>query len=249
MPVLAFDSLFGLSALALAVVLGIVLVGAIVQGSIGFGLGLLAAPVLGVVDPDFLPVSIVVAVIPLGVGVVIHDHAHIVWSEVAFALSGRLPGVVAGAWLVRTLGTRAVSVAIAVSVLLAVVGSVTRVRFHPSHRNLVVAGIASGVTGTAAGIGGPPMALTYQHSDPASLRSTLAAYFTLGALMSFGALAAAGAVGRRELELSALIVPATLAGLTVSRLTIRRLPAGTLRPVILVVCSASAIVLLVETFV
>jgi uncharacterized membrane protein YfcA len=247
-PLFATDLLVGLSPAALALALAIVAIGAVVQGSIGFGLGLLAAPVLGVIDPDFLPVSIVVAVIPLGVGVVFRDRAHIVWGEVGYALTGRLPGVVVGAWLVGALGQRAVTVAIAVSVLLAVVGSVTRVRFMPTRRNLVLAGVASGITGTAAGIGGPPMALTYQHSDPAALRSTLAAYFTVGAAMSFAALAVGGSVGVRELELSALLLPGTLAGLAVSRFTVRHLPAATLRPVILVVCSASALVLLVETF-
>lgn len=249
MAVLAFYPMFGLSAVGLGVALTIVVVGAIVQGSIGFGLGLLAAPVLAVIDPDFLPVSVVVAVIPLGIGVVAHERAHIVWSEVGYALTGRLPGVIGGAWLVRTLGTRAVSIAIAVSVLLAVLGSITRVRFRPTNRNLVVAGFASGITGTAAGIGGPPMALTYQRSNPEELRSTLGAYFTIGALMSFAALALGGAVGRRELELSALLVPATLVGLGLSRVAVRYLPASTLRPVILVICSVSALVLLVETFV
>ena len=249
MGVFAFDPMFGLTAVGLGVAVAIVVVGAVVQGSIGFGLGLLAAPVLGVIDTDFLPVAVVVAVIPLGIGVVAHERAHIVWSEVVYALAGRLPGVIGGAWLVSTLGARAVSIAIAVSVLLAVLGSVTRVRFRPTHRNLVVAGFASGITGTAAGIGGPPMALTYQRSNPEELRSTLGAYFTIGAIMSFAALAVGGAVGRRELELSMLLVPAALAGLALSRVAVRYLPASTLRPVILIVCSASALVLLVETFV
>ena len=40
-----------------------------------------------------------------------------------------------------------------------------------------------------------------------------------------------------------------LAGLGLSRVAVRHLPASTLRPVILVVCSASALVLLVDTFV
>ena len=241
-------TIVGLHPLGLAIAIAIVMLGAAVQGSIGFGLGLLAAPVLGIIDPDFLPVTVVAAVVPLGFGVVLHDHVHIVWREVAFAIAGRVPGVLIGTWLVHRLGTRAISVVIAVSVLLAVIGSVSTFRFRPTHRNLVVAGFASGVTGTASGIGGPPMALTYQHADPTALRATLSGYFAIGAMLSFLALLAGGEVGRRQMELTGLLLPAVLVGLAMSRIVIRFLPAARLRPVILTVCSLSAVALLVETF-
>ena len=42
-------------------------------------------------------------------------------------------------------------------------------------RALVVAGLASGFAGTTTGVGGPPMALTYQNSDPATMRATISA--------------------------------------------------------------------------
>lgn len=237
-----------LAPLEIVLALAIVVVGSVLQGSIGFGMGLLSAPVLGLLDPDFLPVAVIVSVIPLGVGVVLHDHRHIEWRQMATALAGRTPGVVIGAWLVRVVGSTAISMAIALSVLLAVVGSLTRRRFRPTPLNLVTAGLASGITGTAAGIGGPPIALTYQHSDPETLRATLGGFFTVGAVMSFLALAIGGTVEARQLQLSLLLVPATLTGLALSRLVVRRLAADKVRPVVLVACTASAIGLLIETF-
>lgn len=242
------SQLVGVGAGALAIACVVVVLGAAVQGSIGFGLGLLAAPVLAILDPDFLPVAVVVAVIPLGIGVVAHDHAHIEWGDLGLALLGRIPGVAAGTWLVRHLGADAISVIIGVSVLLAVIGSVTALRFRPTRRNIVVAGLASGITGTAAGIGGPPMALTYQHADGQVLRATLATYFAVGGLMSLVALAIGGEVGGRDLRLAALMVPAALVGLVCSRYVIRWLAPTLLRPLVLVLCTASAAVLLLETF-
>ncbi|MDQ3385935.1 MAG: sulfite exporter TauE/SafE family protein, partial [Actinomycetota bacterium] len=44
-----------MSAWGSALVIVAVLVGALVQGSIGFGLNLIAAPVLALVDPDLVP--------------------------------------------------------------------------------------------------------------------------------------------------------------------------------------------------
>lgn len=241
-------SLLGVSPLALAVACVVVAIGAAVQGAIGIGLGLVAAPILGVIDHDFLPVSVIVCVIPLGVGVVLHERRHIDWREVGFALAGRLPGVAIGAWLVGALGAKAISVAIGAAVLTAVVGSVTRWRFRASHRNLAIAGFASGITGTAAGIGGPPMALAYQHGDPVNIRATLGGYFLFGSIMSLVALAVGGSVSERDLRLALLLVPSALVGLGLSRLLVRRLPAATIRPLLLVACSVSALVLLIETF-
>lgn len=240
--------LVGVGPGALAIACLVVVIGAAVQGSIGFGLGLVAAPILAIVDPDFLPVAVIIAVVPLGVGVVAHDHAHIDWGDLGLALLGRLPGVVAGTWVVHRLGAHAISVIIGVSVLLAVLGSVTTVRFRPTQRNLVVAGFASGVTGTASGIGGPPMALTYQHADGRVLRVTLASYFAVGGLMSLVALSIGGEVGGRELRLAFLLVPASLVGFVLSRQVIRWLPAHLLRPLVLGLCTVSAVALLLETF-
>lgn len=238
----------GIGPVALVIACIVVAAGAAIQGSIGIGLGLVAAPVLGIIDHDFLPVTVIVCVIPLGVGVVLHDREHIDWREVGAALVGRLPGVTIGAWLVGAIGAKAISVAIAVAVLIAVVGSVTRWRFSASPRNLAIAGFASGVTGTAAGIGGPPMALTYQHGDPAAIRATLGGYFLFGSLMSFVALAIGGSVSRHDLALAFLLVPAALVGLAASRVLVRRLRPEVIRPALLVLCSVSAVVLLVETF-
>ena len=225
------------------------IVGATIQGSIGFGMGLVAAPVLAIVDPAFVPVSIVIGVIPLGIGVVVaRSRPHRSPRDRAGHCSAGCPGVLIGARLVHVAGHRAVSAVIGVSVLLAVVGSLSTWRLRPSSRNLVIAGLASGITGTAAGIGGPPMALTYQHADAARLRGTLGAFFLAGGMLSIGALALDGLIGRHELELAALVAPAVVVGFALSRVLGRRLAATAVRPLILGLCSASALVLLVDTF-
>ncbi len=240
--------ILGLDPWMLVAALAVVVVGSAVQASIGFGMGLIAAPVLGLIDPAFLPAAVVIIVFPLGIGVALRDRASIDWRGVGLALLGRLPGVVLGAWVVHVVNSQAISAIVAISVLLAAVGSVTKLRFSTSDRNLVIAGMASGFAGTAAGIGGPPMALTYQNADLATLRSTLAAFFTVGSLLSFAALAVSGEVGRRQLGLSALLLPAVGVGLLMSRSTIGRIPDRFVRPVVLTVCIAAALALLAAEF-
>ena len=226
--------------------LAVVTIGSTLQGVIGIGMGLFAAPLLALADPAFLPVSTVIAVIPLGVGVAWRERHAVERRDVGIALAGRVVGVAAGAWAAASTGHGFLALMVGSSVLIAVVGSLTGLHFATTDRNLLLAGAASGFTGTAAGVGGPPMGLTYQHARPATLRATLSAFFAVGALASFIGLAIAGEVDRHRLGLALVILPGVPLGLLMSKPLIGRLPAERIRPLVLAVCAASALALLVD---
>ena len=240
--------MFGLSVgIAIACVL-VVYVGATVQASIGIGLGMIASPMLALADTDFIPAAIMLAVLPLTFTIAWVDREHIAPRDVGFALVGRVPGTIAGALVVAALSDRVLAVMVAASVLLAVVASITGRLFRPTDKALMVAGLASGFAGTTTGVGGPPMALTYQNSDPATMRATISAFFSIGSLMSIGALALAGEIGVRQLQLTALILPGVVLGVVTARLVKDRLRPEVIRPAVLVICTTAAFALLIETF-
>jgi hypothetical protein len=70
---------------------------------------------------------------------------------------------------------------------------------------LVAVGIITGVTETATGIGGPPLALVYQHQGAARLRSTLAFCFLVSQLMSLAMLAPAGRVSASHFKTALML--------------------------------------------
>ncbi len=221
--------------------------GAAVQATIGLGMAVLAAPILALIDPEFLPVTTIVMVLPLSVGVARRERQHIAWNDAGIALCGRLPGVVLGSLLLASTGSGVVRLLVGISVLLAVITSVTSFRVTTSTRNLIVAGLASGFSGTTAGIGGPPIAIAYQHEKPSTTRATLAAFFGLGSIISFAGLAAVGEVHQRHLALCALLLPGVLVGLALSKPMISRFPEHRVRVALLATCSFSAVLLLIET--
>ena len=225
-----------------------VYVGSTIQSSIGIGVRMIASPVLAFADSDFIPATIVISVLPLTFAVAWIDRSHIEPRGVGFALIGRFPGVIAGALIVAALSDRVVAAMVAVSVLFAVFVSMTTKRFQPTDGSLVVAGLASGFSGTTTGVGGPPMALTYQHSDPATMRSTISAFFCVGSLMSIGALALAGEIGQRQWQLAAMLLPGVILGVVTSRLLQHRLDPAIIRPAVLAICTIASIALLIESF-
>lgn len=240
--------IFGLPiAMAVACIL-VVFVGATVQASIGIGLGMIASPMLALADTAFIPAAIMMAVLPLTFTIAWVDREHIERRDVGFALIGRVPGTIAGALVVAALTDQVLAVMVAASVLLAVASSVTGRLFQPTDRALMVAGLASGFAGTTTGVGGPPMALTYQNSDPATMRATISAFFGIGSLLSIAALTLAGEIGVRQLQLTALLLPGVAAGVIVARRVKHLLRPEVVRPAVLVICTAAALALLVETY-
>lgn len=224
----------------------IVFIGALVQGTVGIGLGMLGAPLLALVDPAFVPVGILLPVVPLSLTMAWRERHHVDRRGILPAIAGRIPGTVLGAWVVARAEGSVLTLMIGLVVLAAVGLSLAGVRFAPTPRNLAVAGLASGFTGTAAGIGGPPMALTYQHGNPATIRSTLAVYFFVGLTLSFASLVISGAVDRRQVELGLLLVPGSVMGAFVAPHFAKRVAAGRVRLAVLVLCAVSAVLLIVE---
>ena len=240
--------MLGLSVGMAIACVAIVYVGSTVQASIGIGLGMIASPMLLLADPDFIPAAIMLAVLPLTFTIAWVDRQHIAPRDVGFALGGRVPGTIAGALVVASLSDRVLAVLVAGSVLLAVVASITGRLFQPTGRALVVAGLASGFAGTTTGVGGPPMALTYQNSDPATMRATISAFFSIGSVMSIVALWLAGEIGLRQLQLTAMILPVVVLGVCTALLVKEHLRPEVVRPTVLVICTIAAVALLAETF-
>lgn len=230
------------------VLLGVaVLVGAAVQGSVGLGLGLLAAPVFALVDPALVPGTILLLASVLPVLTSLRELTGVDWKGLAYALSGRVPGVALGAWVVATQPPTTTAVIVAVVVLGAVGLSLTTWRATPTPPALLLAGVVSGVSGTATSVGGPPVALLYQSSSGATVRSTMGLYFLIGNTASIAALGVAGELALQDAGRALVLLPFVLGGFLLSGPLRKRVDGPRLRTAVLVLSAASATALLART--
>ena len=232
--------------LALLVAGLVVLVGALVQGAVGFGMNLLAGPLLMLLDPSLVPVPVLFVAIGHAALGVLRERTHTDWRGVGWAMLGRLPGNALGMLAVALLPVGGFTAVVAASVLVCVVLSLVAWRPAPTPPGLVAAGAASGAFGTASAIGGPPIALMYQHSRGPTTRATLSAYFLLASLSSVGMLAAAGQVHTEHLRAAAVLLPFMLAGFALSSPIRRWVDGAVLRYGVLGVASLGAVILLVR---
>lgn len=221
-------------------------IGATIQGSIGFGMNLVVVPALALALPESLPATAVLLGIPMSLAMLAHERHAVDRRGLAWILVGRVPGTLLGTWVVVTVSTDTLKAFIGASVLLAVVASVVAPPVRRTRRAELLAGVASGTTGTAAGIGGPPLALLYQHEPGPTIRSTLAAAFFFGTILSTAVLAAAGEVPAADVVLTAGLVPAVAVGSRLGRRVHGVLDRAWLRPAVLTFAAVSAVVVIVD---
>lgn len=206
-----------MSPLAIGLLAAVVLVAACLQGSIGFGMGMVAAPFIAMVDPALLPVSVILLALVVTSVVVLLDRGSLDLRGATWALAGRVPGSLAGAALVAVLAPAALSWIVAATVLLGVAVSLRGWRPRVTRTTQAVAGALSGIMGTTTSIGGAPMAIIWQASEGPRLRGTMAAFFLVGSGLSLAALFTLGAVPQRALVFAAWMLLPALAGLALSR--------------------------------
>jgi uncharacterized membrane protein YfcA len=161
-------------------------------------------------------------------------------------VAGRVPGTVAGALIVASVSTDSLKIVIGVSVLLAVALSVAAPPVPLTPATQFSAGVVSGTTGTAAGIGGPPLALLYQHRPGPTMRATMAASFLFGTFLSIVTLSIAREVTLADCVLAAALIPLVIAGTWIGRRAHDTLDRQWLRPAVLTFAAVSAVVVLVD---
>jgi len=104
--------------------------------------------------------------------------------------------------------------------------------------------LLSGVSSTLSAVGGPPMALVYQHDRGPSVRGTMSAIFILGTIISIAGLWWAGHFSQTQLIMGLSLMPGILVGFALSRYTAAWLDVRHTRPAILTVSAVSALVIL-----
>ncbi len=229
----------------IAVVTAVMATSAILQGAIGFGLGLIAIPVLIYLDLRFVPGPLLVAALTLHMLVLRRDRSGVDRSGLAMLLSGRVLGTIPAAVLLAHLPLDSMKILLAAVVLAGAVMGMLHPGGRPTPAVLFGAGTVSGFMATAAGLGGPPVALVYQREPGLRLRGTLAAYFIVGTVLSLAALTWAGRFGEGEMRLSALLRPGTVLGYFMSRPAAAYLDAGRTRVAVLAASSLAAVSVIV----
>lgn len=227
----------------------VIVVGATIQGSIGYGVALLGAPLLFLINPDFVPAPVIIIGLSLPVMILLRDWRAVEPRDVGWALPGSVAGVVVAGALLKTLPREAMGLVFGVLILFGVGLSVAGRMPRPGPPHLFGGAALSAFMGTTTSIGGPPLALVLQHTSGPRLRGTMSAIFVPAGLLSLAALAWAGRFGSRELLLGLSLLPGVVAGFLLSGPIAHLLDRHWLRPVILAISAVAALAAIIDAIV
>ena len=216
--------------------------GALVQSTIGFGAGLLAVPLLLIVEPGLVPTPLLIASLVLTGLMIRRDGGTHHWQTVRWPIIGSVPGTVLGAAAIAIVDRDKLTIFFGIVVIAAVALSASGLHPPRTNRNLAVAGTLSGFMGTAAGIGGPPIALLYQHAPGPEIRAALSRFFGVGSILSLLVLAVVGQVHGDDIGRALVLTAGVLIGHTLSGRLAHHIHPQLLRPLVLVISAASALV-------
>lgn len=233
-----------MSAETVAILAAVVAAAAFVQGTSGLGFALIVAPVAGLLQPDLLPVFVLASMIPLNAYVAWRERDSLDLRGAGWITAARLVATPGGLALLWAVPEQRLGMVVGVATVLAAAVSLAAPAFVPGRAAYLGAGLVTGLTETATGVGGPPLALVYQHRPPAELRSTVAVCFLVGEVVSLALLLATGRGSAAHLGWAALLLPALALGAWLSRLAHHRVDAARMRPLVLGFALVSGAVLI-----
>ncbi|MCK6264309.1 sulfite exporter TauE/SafE family protein [Vibrio sp. ZSDE26] len=226
----------------------LIFLGSFVQTAIGFGLAIVAAPLLFMISPDYVPAPICLVGLYISILNAMKHRTSVSIGGLKTALIGRVPGSVAGGFLLVLVSTDTLALWLGILVLFAVVVSSLPYRLEPTPMRMGVAGFFSGLFGTSAGIGGPPMALLLQHQEAAQLRGNLSAFFVFSSVISLIIQIPAGFLNSHHLWITVPLIPAAWLGYRLALATTQSLPKEKIRIGALLLCSVSGVTAVWQAF-
>ncbi len=210
------------------------------------GFALIAAPIVLIMNPAFVPVPIILSGFLLSLLVIIRDRVSIDVSGLRIAILGKCIGAMIAAIIIARIPTDLFGIILGGIILMAVLSSLLNVSWNLSPSKLFGASLASGFMGTFSSIGGPPLALLYQHQKGAVIRGTLSGFSLIGTIISLVALLLVGKFTVQDLSLFIQMIPAVLLGFLLSQFLVRVLDQGYTRGAILLVSALSALTAIIK---
>ncbi len=200
----------------LAAGLVLVAVGGTIAGALGFGGGMVIVPFLILINPDFVPVPIVLMTPVFTVLVAWRERESIDLSVLKWISLGFIPAMVAGSLTLIVASEETLGIVIGL-LLLTVIGlQIARPQLRRSASTLVLGGGLGGFMANTVGIPTVGLALAMSHFEGPTFRATLNTCTAVLTMISIVVLAAANQVGASDLVAATVLTLGSTVGFFLS---------------------------------
>lgn len=231
----------------------IMLVAGLVQGSCGFGAGLVAMSIMPFIF-DYktaLPVMYVCAIF-ICLRVLLVTYRSINWKVLAlptiFSFLGRIPGLI----IFKSFDNTFLSIMLGILIFATALYQLfwgSRIRIRPTPVNGSITGLLSGVLGGLASSSGPPLVVYYMNAnlEKTEYIATIQMTFLVGSLFSISLLASTGGYNGEILSYAAVGSIAVVLGTTAGLRLFHIMKRTTLQKVINIVLLIMGVSLIIKS--
>ena len=224
----------------------VVTVAALVQGTSGLGFALIIAPIIGFLDPTLLPVFLLALMLPLNLYITLREWRAIDFRGAGWITLTRVLATPGGIGLLLVIPEEDLGLLIGIATVIAALASLMMPAFNPGRLSFMTAGFVTGLSETATGIGGPPLALVYQHRPATELRATIALCFFVGEVVSLLLILTTSHPSTHGLIVAMYFLPAVILGAGLSLLIHQRVAGSKLRMFVLAFATISGFILILR---
>lgn len=233
------------SPLLVGILFLVVTLGAVVQFGIGMGFGVVASPIMALIEPKLVPVPALYIGLFTSLGAAVSARSTISWPEVKLFAFGRLIGsAIASFVLISLTNEKHFLLFFGSTILVALALNLSGIHIPFNRWTLFLISKISGFMATITSVGGPPVALLYA-SRSAESRGTIGAFFTFGSLFALGALYISGWAGWEETIYTVLLLPPVITGMYLGKRLKGRLD-HRFRSILLALSALASITLIVR---
>ncbi len=206
------------------------------QSITGFGLVMVAAPLLMFFYDPRLVVLLVVLLASCGNSaqtLMLRRTAR--WDIVKRMFVGSLCSQPVGYFIYHTFPSEGIKLLVSVVILVSLTAmQFSRWRFHQTPRGDFIAGFLAGTMATTTGMAGPVLILYFAAAGmtPATLRATTISFFFCCNVLAIGTFLVGGAAMGEALREVVFLLPALIAGIATGHIFFRYLPAARFRQIL-----------------
>ncbi len=190
----------------------VLMIGACLQSVIGFGLGLLCAPILFLIYPQLVPAPMILNALFLTLLLSVRHMRSIDVRQTSISVIGGTVGVAIAGIVMLYIEPHHYKYLLGASIIIGVVASFVGHKPAINVGNNLFASTLSGFMGTTTSAGGAPMGLLYQSAEHHKIKANLSVFFLYINVFGLCVLWAAGSAGYSDIVLFIQCIPAILLG-------------------------------------
>ncbi|WP_298133162.1 TSUP family transporter [Micropruina sp.] len=218
-----------------------------IQLASGSGFGLLAAPLLLLVEPNAVPVPLLLVTVPMMLVAAWQDRAGLAGGfDLGSVVVVAVPAAVVAAALAPAALAPAVVLMLGILEVVVAAAALAGWRLPETPMVAPAAGLASGTLAALVATPGLPVLMVYRNANPVGYRANLAVYYLVVTVASIGLILGLRGIGTDALVAAARLLPGVLAGWPLGAWLGRRMRARQLRPVGLILAAVAGAALIVK---